>query len=173
MLTANFIRQEKVGEKSPIETFFDLSMLRNPSEAPPVEMIKPEVQNPKEPDVSTAITLPPIIKKAPEVPPEAAGPAKPGDVLKSVGEAIACGASHFEYLTDEQRAKCKHEPWIPRKLPNGNIVMELPPKPPDQPELHMSGADFQRHEMVAPRGCPILQQTPCIDDVINGRGRAP
>ena len=168
LLTFSFVQKEKVGEKGPIETFFDLSLLTNSANAPPVRMIKPDVENPTIPQVSNAITIPPV-KKAPEVPPEAI-PAKPGDVLKAVGEAIACGASHFEYLTDEQRAKCKHEPWIARKLPNGNIVMELPAKPPEpSPEIHMSGADFQRHELETSPGCPILQQAPCVDDIIRGR----
>jgi hypothetical protein len=174
LLTANFIKQERVGQKGPIETFFDISMLHNPNPAPPIRMIKPEVENPNQPEISTAPIMIPPLKKLPEVPPESV-PAKPGDVLKSVGEAIACGASHFEYLTDEQRAKCKHEPWIPRKLPNGNIVMELPPKPAEgPPELHMSGAQFQRHEMETSPGCPIMLQTPCVDDILRGRNnRAP
>src|SRR6185437_10412126 len=54
LLTANFIKQEKVGEKGPIETFFDLSVMHNPSLAPPVTMIKPEVENANPPEVSTA-----------------------------------------------------------------------------------------------------------------------
>jgi len=172
LLTANFIKQEKVGEKGPIETFFDLSVMHNPSLAPPVTMIKPEVENANPPEVSTApITIPKVKPVPPEEVPPAASP--PGDVLKSIGEALACGASNFENLTEAQRARCRHQPWIARQLPNGNIVMDMPPQPAQPPEIHMSGADAQRHEMQTSPGCPIMLQTPCVDDILHGRSAKP
>ena len=82
-----------------------------------------------------------------------------------------------ENLTDAQRARCKHQPWIGRKLPDGTIVMELPPKPlPEQtpPQIHLSGSDQVHHDLESgPTGCPILQQAPCIDDIIHGRNSHP
>ncbi len=158
---------ERVGQKNAIETFFDLSLLRNP-DAPRVDLIKPQVVAPAPPEVSTAPVMIPPLKPVPEpVPPPA--PAAPGDVLKSIGEALACGASNFEFLTQAQRARCRHQPWLARQLPNGNIVMDMPAKPVEPPEIHMSGAEAARHEMESPRGCPLMLQVPCVDDIINGR----
>ena len=171
MLTISFLQQQqRIGSKSAIETILDLSLLRNPN-APPINVIKPEVKAGPPPEVTTApITIPPP-KPIPEENPPA--PATPGDVLKAVGEALACGASNFENLTEAQRAHCRHEPWIPRKLPNGTIVLDAPPKPAAEPEIHMSGADQMRHDMQTAPGCPIMLQTPCVDDMFTGRNSRP
>jgi hypothetical protein len=171
MFTFNFLQDhEKLGQRNAIETFFDLSLLKNP-DAPRISMIKPDVVAPAPPEISTAPVMIPPLKQIPE-PPPAPAPAAPGDVLKSIGEALACGAENFEFLTQAQRARCRHAPWLARQLPNGNIVMDLPPKPVEQPEFHMTGADAQRRELEAPRPCPLMLQVPCVDDIINGRHQA-
>jgi hypothetical protein len=172
MLTISMMEEEqRVGRKSAIETILDLSLLRNPN-APRIDIVKPDVQSRTPPEVTTApITIPPPKPIPEENPPPA--PATPGDVLKAVGEAIACGASNFENLTEAQQAHCRHEPWIPRKLPNGTIVLDAPPKVAEQPQLHMSGADQMRHDMQTAPGCPIMLQTPCVDDMFTGRNSRP
>jgi hypothetical protein len=168
MLTFQFVEEERLGRKGAIETILDLSMFHNDN-APRITLIKPEVESPGPPQVTTA----PILITPPKpIPEQESAPPAPGDVLKAIGEALACGASNFENLTDRQRARCLHEPWQPRKLPNGTIVLEAPPKQA-QPEIHLSGAEAMRHDMEVAPPCPILQQAPCIDDIIKGRSRAP
>src|SRR3954467_9088721 len=52
MFTINFLQNhERVGQRNAIETFFDLSLLRNPN-APEISMIKPEVVAPAPPEIS-------------------------------------------------------------------------------------------------------------------------
>jgi hypothetical protein len=167
MLTLQFIQEQRVGRRGAIETILDLSLFHN-SNAPPVTFIQPQVQSATPPQVTAA----PILITPPKPVPEENAPARPGDVLKSIGEALACGASNFENLTDQQRARCRHEPWLPRKLPNGTIVLDAPPKEA-QPEIHLSGAEAARREMEVAPPCPILQQAPCVDDIIKGRSKAP
>lgn len=170
LLTISVIQQQKIGARGPIETILNLSMLRNPSTAPPVNLIRPQIQNAAPPEIETA----PITITPPKPQEEENKPAAPGDVLKAVGQAVACGASNFENLTDAQRAHCKHPPWIARKLPNGNIVMDVPPKQAAPPQIHMSGSDELHHQLqTGPGGCPILQQAPCVDDIIHGRSAHP
>jgi len=171
VLTFSFIQDRQIiGQRSPIEIFFDLSALRN-SDAPEVSLIKPDVEAVRPPDVNSAPVM--IMPPKELTPEERVAPAKPGDVLRAIGEALACGASNFENLTDQQRARCRHTPWIPRKLPNGTIVMEAPPKLVAQPEFRLSGADKMRQDMRSGPPCPILQQTPCVNDILTGRNNKP
>lgn len=168
MFTVQFIQEQRVGRKGVIETILDLSLLRSPN-APPVTLIMPQFRPNAPPEVSTApITIPPVLPP----PQDQNAPASSGDVLKAIGEALACGAANFENLTDQQRARCRHQPWLARKLPDGTIVMEAPPRQ-TQPELHISGADQMRHDMQVAPPCPILLQVPCVDDIIHGRSSKP
>ena len=166
--TLQFIQERRAGHKGAIETILDLSLLRSPN-APPVVLILPQYRPNAPPQVSTApVTIPPI-----QPPPQDQNaPAAPGDVLKAIGEALSCGASNFENLTDQQRARCRHQPWLGRKLPDGTIVLEAPPKQA-QPEFQLSGADQMRRDMAAPKPCPIVVQIPCVDDIIHGRSSKP
>ncbi len=162
--------REKFGHRSPIETILDLSML-NRDNAPPVNMIKPDVVNAQEPDISAkpiTIIPPPLIL------PDPRAPAPPGDVLRSVGEALACGAGNFENLNRAQQARCKRQPWGGVRLPNGTIVLDAPPKAAPQPQIQMSGADAMRRQMMTNSGCPILSNRPCLSDMFTGNNsRAP
>jgi hypothetical protein len=145
------------------EMILDLSNMSR-SEAPPVRLIQPIVPRPSAPDVTTApiivIPPPPPNAQAPEV------PQAPADVLKAIGEALSCGAENFENLTQAERNRCKHEPWIARKLPNGTIVMQAaapqPFAPPPVPKI--TGADAMRHELqTAPSGCSLVTNVPCMN----------
>jgi hypothetical protein len=170
MLTMQiYQKQQRIGRRGAIETILDLSLLRNPN-APEVNLIEPEVKQSAPPEVTTApITITPPKPKTPEQ--EQARPATPGDVLKAVGEDLACGAANFENLTDQQRARCRRQPWLQRKLPDGTIVLLAPPKQQDQeqPTIHLSGADQLRHDMQTSPACPLMLQVPCVDDMFHGR----
>ena len=78
-----------------------------------------------------------------------APPQTPADILKAIGEALSCGAENFENLTQAERNRCKREPWIARKLPNGTIVLEAAAPQPfaPAPVAKISGAEALRHEM--------------------------
>lgn len=143
---------------APIEITLDLTKL-SVGNAPPIRLIRPEVPTVTEPVITTA----PVIV-APPTNPEQAVPQTPADVLKAIGEALSCGAENYENLTQAERARCKREPWIARKLPNGTIVLEAanpsPFAPPTVPTL--SGADALRRQMQTAPPCPILVNTPCL-----------
>ncbi len=58
-------------------------------------------------------------------------------------------------------------------MPDGTIVLEAPPKLAAQPTIHMSGADQLRKDLQTGPPCPILQQAPCLHDVITGNNMKP
>jgi hypothetical protein len=151
----------------PIETMFLLSMLPN-THAPQVKIIKPEVPNATVPVITTAPLVVVPLEEPPMIQPET-----PADILKSIGEALACGANSFEYLTQAQRNHCPHQPWLGRRLPDGVIVLDAPPKAAEEPTLHMSGAEQLRHDLQTGPACPILQQAPCLHDVLTGANMKP
>jgi len=148
-----FVRRE------PVETILDLTKLPA-GEAPPIRLIKPEVPSAVPPPITTApvIVVPPLN-------PDQVMPQTPADVLKAIGEALSCGAENFEHLTQTERARCKTEPWIARKLPNGTIVLEAAnpspfAPPPAAPKL--SGADAMRRQLqTAP---PCMPNAPCTSN---------
>jgi hypothetical protein len=146
--------------KPPVETILDLTKLPV-GQAPPIQMIQPEVPRAAPPVITTA---PVIVLPPPN--PDQAMPQTPADILKAIGEALSCGAENFENLTQTERARCKREPWIARKLPNGTIVLEAanpsPFAPPPVPKL--SGADAMRHQMQTAPPCPIMLNVPCLQN---------
>jgi hypothetical protein len=145
--------------KPPVETILDLTKLPA-GQSPPVQMIRPEVPNIEAPKITTA---PVIVVPPPN--PDQAMPKTPADILKAIGEALSCGAENYENLTQAERARCKREPWVARKLPNGTIVLEAAnpspyAPPPAIPKL--SGADAMRHQMQTAPPCPIMLNVPCL-----------
>jgi hypothetical protein len=146
--------------KPPVETILDLTKLPA-GESPPIRMIQPVVPNATAPRITTA---PVIVVPPPN--PDLPVPQTPADVLKAIGEALSCGAENFENLTQAERNRCKKEPWIARKLPNGTIVLEAanpapsPFAPPPVPKL--SGADAMRRQMQTAPPCPIMLNIPCV-----------
>lgn len=154
-------RQSHFTLKPPTETILDLTRLPQ-GQAPPVSLVRPEVPRATAPIITTA---PVIVVPPPN--PEQTMPKTPADILKAIGEALSCGAENFENLTQAERARCKHEPWIARKLPNGTIVLEAanpsPFAPPPQPKL--SGADALRRQTQTTAPCPIMLNTPCLENV--------
>ena len=152
-------RQSHLVLRKPVETILDITRLPA-GEAPPIRLIRPTVPSATEPEITTA----PVIVVPPPNADQQAVPKTPADILKAIGEALSCGAENFENLTQAERARCRHEPWIARKLPNGTIVLQAanpsPYAPPPVPKL--SGADAMRRQMQTAPPCPILVNTPCV-----------
>ena len=145
----------------PVETILDLTKLPA-GNAPPIRLVRPEVPTAVPPVITTA----PVIVIPPANPDEAV-PHTPADILKAIGEALSCGAENFENLTQAERARCKTEPWIARKLPNGTIVLEAANPSPfaPAPAPKLSGADALRRQMQTAPPCPIVVNTPCLTNV--------
>jgi hypothetical protein len=152
---------DRIGRRSAMETILDFSML-NRNSVPLDEQLRREES--KEPDLSakplTVIPKPPVIEQE-------NAPATPGDVLKSIGQALACGASNFEYLNKAQQARCPRQPWMAARRPDGTIVLDAPSKVP-LPQLHLTGAEELGRQMQTNSGCPIMLNTPCLDDMFTG-----
>jgi len=146
------------------ELILDLSQAPR-SEAPPVQLIQPIVPRASAPEITTApvIVVPPPPPNS-EAPPL---PQAPADILKAIGEALSCGAENFENLTQAERNRCRHEPWIARKLPNGTIVLEAAAPSPFAPAPtlpRITGAEALRREMqTAPSGCSLVTNVPCMN----------
>jgi hypothetical protein len=157
--------RDRLGRRGPIETMLDLTLL-NRANAPQVNVIRPDVQNQQDRDTS-AKPLTVIIPPVPVITETPAAPA-PGDVLNSVGEFLACGASNFEYLNSAQQARCPRQPWQGLQLPNGTIVLNPLPRAIIQQQPQFTGAEALNRQMRTNSGCPIMLNTPCLQDMFSG-----
>ena len=163
MLTLDQYHSRSMALRKPgNELILDLSQATR-SAAPPIRLIEPIVPRASAPEVTTAPVIvvppPPPNSQAPPL------PQAPADILKAIGEALSCGAENFENLTQTERARCKREPWVAHKLPNGTIVLEaanpsIYAPPPALPKL--SGADAMRHQLQTAPPCPIMLNVPCV-----------
>lgn len=155
---------------SPLETFFLLPPPQgNIAKAPEVSIIHPDMPR----AVPPAITIAPITLPRMPTPEEQSHPVTPGDILGAVGQNLACSAGSYEHLTQPERERCRREPWVARKLANGSLVMvpsSVLPRLKEAPqEFRMTGSDQIQHDIQAPSGCPILLNTPCLSDVMQGK----
>jgi hypothetical protein len=145
------------------ELILDLSQAPR-SAAPPIQLIQPIVPRVSAPEVTTAPVIvvppPPPNSQAPPL------PQAPADILKAIGEALSCGAENFENLTQAERSRCKHEPWIARKMPDGTIVLEAaapsPFAPAPVPKI-TGGEALRRGLETAPPGCSLVSNLPCMN----------
>ncbi len=155
-------RQTLVLQRPLIETIFTLATLPR-GDAPKVILIRPDVPSTRPPMITTAPTLvPPPLEFT--VPPQT-----PADVLRAIGEALSCGASNFENLTQAERARCHRTPWIARRLANGTLVLEAPPRLNEPTTRVVTGAEQLRRDMMTAPACAPLSNAPCIDDMFSGR----
>jgi hypothetical protein len=152
--------RRELAMRPPAETILDLSRLPK-GEAPPIRLIQPVVPRASAPEVSTA----PVIVVPPPPNSQIAPPQTPADILKAIGEALSCGAENFENLTQTERNRCRRQPWIARRLPNGTIVLEAAAPQAIEPLVpKISGAEALRHEMQTAPPCPImLANVPCMN----------
>jgi hypothetical protein len=162
---------ERLGRRGAIETILDLSLLRR-NNAPPVTLIKPDTEKEDRDFSAKPLTVIPPVPVIPKIEPAAP---TPGDVLNSVGQLLACGASLFEYLNPAQQARCPRQPWQGVQLPNGTIVLNPAPRAIiQQPVPQFTGAEALNREMRTNSGCPIMLNTPCLSDMFSGNNsRAP
>ena len=109
---------------------------------------------------------PPVTFVPPPVtPPEQSTAINPAYAL---GEALACGASSYEYLTPEGRTRCKHAPWAYKYDKQGVIVLDATPRiVQEKPRI----SDIQAHERNTMPVCPkyIDSNAPCLYEVIHGK----
>jgi hypothetical protein len=162
--------RNRIGHRGPVETMLDLTM-SHLNNAPEMDEIKP--LDLKSPDVDTSAKPLTVIPPPVTVIPEQKGGPAPGDVLNSIGQALACGASNFENLNRAQQAHCRRQPWQGVILPNGTIVLDAPQKAPP-PQIQLSGAQALQKQMQTNSGCPIMSNMPCLDDMFSGNNsRAP
>ena len=113
-------------------------------------------------ELPNAITLPVIPPKPTQ---------QPTDPALSLGQALACGASSYEYLPYEMQAKCKHTPWHYVYDKDGYIVLDATPRV-REPEHKQTGVEHAQDIMN--NGDPCLAAkaagTECADQIIFGNG---
>jgi len=113
-------------------------------------------------ELPNAITLPVIPPKPTQ---------QTTDPALSLGQALACGASSYEYLPYEMQAKCKHTPWHYVYDRDGYIVLDATPRV-REPEHKESGVDRAQHIMNTGDPCLAAKAagTECADQIIFGNG---
>ncbi|MGH6828322.1 MAG: hypothetical protein ACREFW_05380 [Rhizomicrobium sp.] len=152
-------QRERIRLGTPVETILDLARIPRGT-APPIRLIQPTVPQAAPPEISTAPVI--VIPPPPNL--QLAPPKTPADILKAIGEALSCGAENFENLTGAERARCKHEPWVARKLPDGTIVLEASaPQAVAPPAGALSGAEALRRQTQTGPACPTFSNLPCVN----------
>lgn len=136
----------------------------------PRNAIHPEIKrvNPADEMLRQAYKAVQLLPKVQEVQPETnAITIDPG---LSLGEAIACGAGSFEYLTPEGQRRCRSKPWNFTYDRYGYIIMdprERAFKPRAEKKLNPR-AKMQQERNTAPR-CPAGTTGPCIGEMLHGQ----
>ena len=151
---------------------------RRPAEAPLLWLLLPQTPGvPKlEPkhttqkesthETTTIYTLP--VLRLPPPPPSNAIT----DPALALGQALACGANSYEYLTPLARANCKRQPWNFAYDQYGDIVMNTRfQRPPPEPKP--SNADIMARQRIEGPSCPenVDPNAPCLDRILHGGGR--
>lgn len=105
----------------------------------------------------------PLVKQPP--PEEAINPAW------ALGQALACGASNFAYLTPEARSLCKRPPWHYKYDRDGYIVLDTTQQRRPQEEEKLRPGDIQAQERNTAPVCPtyIDPNAPCLSRIIHGQ----
>jgi hypothetical protein len=141
----------------PVEVELVLAKPSNPSAPPQVIQARPKERKKQwwelEPQPIT-ILPPPIVTE----------PKTPTDIMRALGAELACGASHYEYLNTVERKLCHRAPW---KMPERAFA--IAPQAPQPGPGHLTGAEAAMREQAQPR-CPPNLNTPCIDEIIYGKG---
>jgi hypothetical protein len=91
---------------------------------------------------------------------------EPGDVL---GQAIACGAGRFEYLTPEGQARCKHKPWAFLYDRYGFVILDTSQRH-DRTQEKPRPSDVMAHQRnTGPSNTKNVDaNAPCLDCIIRG-----
>jgi len=93
------------------------------------------------------------------------------DPALALGQALACGANSYEYLSPLGRANCKRQPWNFTYDQYGDIVLNTQFKRPP-PEPKPSSADIMARQRIEGPQCPenVDPNAPCLDKIIHGGG---
>jgi hypothetical protein len=89
------------------------------------------------------------------------------DPALALGQALACGANSYEYLTPQGRANCRRPPWTYTYAKDGTIVLNTQYQ---RPEPKPTPADVLAHERYTAPSCPeyVDPNAPCISGIIGG-----
>lgn len=148
---------------------------KRPSEAPLLWLLLPRTPGAEKLEVKHAATREstreaPTFYTAPIFLP----PPQPNaitDPALALGQALACGANSYEYLTSLGRARCKRQPWTFTYDQYGDIVLNTRfqrPAPPPKPTT----ADIMARQRLEGPQCPanVDPNAPCLDKIIHGGG---
>ena len=85
-----------------------------------------------------------------------------------LGQALACGANSFEYLTPVGRLNCRRPPWNFTYTNDGTIILNTQYR---RPEPKPTPAEVLAHERYTAPSCPesVDPNAPCISGIIGGR----
>lgn len=83
----------------------------------------------------------------------------------ALGQALACGANSFEYLTPQGRAKCRLVPWHYKFDKDGTIILDAEPRHVAQEKPRPS--DVLAHERNTAPDCPkyVDPNAPCLSAI--------
>ena len=143
--------------RTPQEIIFRLIPLVHRVVPPVINATHPKKKEPVFELPTAPITLPPVARAREKTPPV--------DAMGILGAELACGASRYEYLSPSEKRLCHHAPW---EMPaNRNLVILPPPEPLPG---HLTGAEAAARARAQAAPCPPGMTTPCIDEVIFGKG---
>jgi hypothetical protein len=112
--------------------------------------------------------------KAVQLLPQIEQPVRPGAITVdpglALGQALACGAGSYEYLTPEGRRRCNDTPWHFRYDRYGYIILDARGQPAVAEKPRPS--DVMAHERNTQSVCPknIDPNAPCLGRVVHGNG---
>jgi hypothetical protein len=91
----------------------------------------------------------------------------PGEAL---GQAIACGAGSFEYLTPEGQERCQHKPWALKYDRYGYVILDSEPRHEKEKREKPRPSDVMAHQRnTAPTDTKNVDiNAPCLDCIIRG-----
>jgi len=86
----------------------------------------------------------------------------------ALGQALACGAGAFEYLTPEGRLRCGHRPWNFIYDRYGYIILNTQERPAQAEKPRPS--DVMAHQRNTAPECPanVNPNVPCLERIIRG-----
>ena len=146
---------------------------RLPAEAPLLWLLLPKAPGapkivPQHSQKELSSETPPMIYSLPiTLPPS---PNAITDFGLALGQALACGANSFEYLSPQAQARCKRVPWHYTYDRYGTIVLDTQYKPREPEQHKTSGAEALAHERNTADPCLAAKAAgvECIDKIITG-----
>lgn len=85
----------------------------------------------------------------------------------ALGQAMACGAGKFEYLTRDGQAHCISKPWKYTFDQYGYIILDTSPQEKKKKEEKLRPSDVMAHQRYSAPVC-LVPNAPCAERIING-----